>query len=107
MISASHNPPEYNGIKIFDQNGQKLKKIYEIHLDKAIKENIPLDTASKLIKDNIKNPSLLKFYENSLINSIGNENLEGIKIILDTCHGSATTCAEKIFKKLGANSWNK
>ena len=26
MISASHNPPEYNGIKIFDHNGQKITK---------------------------------------------------------------------------------
>ena len=34
---------------------------------------------------------------------MGNENLEGMKIILDTCYGSATTCAESIFKKLGAN----
>ena len=29
MISASHNPPEYNGIKIFDHNGQKITKIFE------------------------------------------------------------------------------
>ena len=29
MISASHNPPEYNGIKIFDQNGQKITKYFE------------------------------------------------------------------------------
>ena len=28
MISASHNPPEYNGIKIFDHNGQKITKIF-------------------------------------------------------------------------------
>ena len=29
MISASHNPPEYNGIKIFDHNGQKITKVFE------------------------------------------------------------------------------
>ena len=34
---------------------------------------------------------------------MGDEDLEGMKIILDTCYGSATTCAEYIFKKLGAN----
>ena len=30
MISASHNPPEYNGIKIFDHNGQKITKNLKI-----------------------------------------------------------------------------
>ena len=30
MISASHNPPEYNGIKIFDHNGQKITKFLKI-----------------------------------------------------------------------------
>jgi len=43
MISASHNPPEYNGIKIFDQNGKKLKKIYEENLEQAIQEKIRFD----------------------------------------------------------------
>ena len=34
---------------------------------------------------------------------MGDENLDGMKIILDTCYGSATSCAVSIFKKLGAN----
>ena len=34
MISASHNPPEYNGIKIFDQNGQKISKKFENKISK-------------------------------------------------------------------------
>ena len=104
MISASHNPPEYNGIKIFDQDGKKLKRKHERNLDQTIQENNKIDQATIKIKNNIKDHSLIGFYEESLINSIGNENLEGIKIILDTCHGSATSCAEKIFKKLGANT---
>ena len=33
MISASHNPPEYNGIKIFDSNGEKIKKDYESRIE--------------------------------------------------------------------------
>ena len=103
MISASHNPPEYNGIKIFDQNGKKLKRIHEQNLEKAIQEEIKLDQLTAKIKKNIKNPGLLKYYEDSLVNSIGHDNLAGINIVLDTCHGSATTCAESIFEKLGAN----
>ena len=39
MISASHNPPEYNGIKIFDQNGQKITKNFENKIQKLIEES--------------------------------------------------------------------
>ncbi len=34
MISASHNPPEYNGMKIFDNNGQKITKNFENKIQK-------------------------------------------------------------------------
>jgi len=39
----------------------------------------------------------------SLIQTMGGETLSGMKIILDTCYGSATTCAKKIFQYLGAD----
>ena len=39
MISASHNPPEYNGIKLFDQNGQKISKNFENKIQKFIQES--------------------------------------------------------------------
>ena len=42
MISASHNPPEYNGIKIFDNNGEKIKKKFENQIELILK------TANKL-----------------------------------------------------------
>ena len=103
MISASHNPPEYNGIKIFDENGNKLNKAKEIEIENHLNIINQNDLFSK--KDNhiIKRFDFLKIYERSLIESIGNHNLNGIKIIIDNCHGSATSCAEKVFKRLGAN----
>ena len=39
MISASHNPPEYNGIKIFDHNGQKIAKNFENKIQKLVEES--------------------------------------------------------------------
>jgi len=38
MISASHNPPEYNGIKIFDHNGHKISKIFGNFLTIMVKD---------------------------------------------------------------------
>ena len=38
MISASHNPPEFNGIKIFDNNGEKIKKDFENKIELIMKK---------------------------------------------------------------------
>ena len=102
MISASHNPPEYNGIKIFDHNGQKITKNLENKIQKLVEESnriISLPTKEIALKTNKK---LMDIYTKSLIETMEEENLKGMKIILDTCYGSATTCAKEIFQSLGA-----
>ena len=102
MISASHNPPEYNGIKIFDEKGQKLKPYQEKNIELNLNNIVdiePENIKNKLFKTNTE---LLKFYIDSLISSSGNENFKNLKITLDTCHGSATSCAQKVFESLGA-----
>jgi len=103
MISASHNPPEYNGIKIFDHNGQKITPNLENKIQKLIEDiNINNLTYTKMISLK-ENKELIDIYIQSLLKTMGEENLSGMKIILDTCYGSATTCAKKIFKNLGAD----
>ena len=102
MISASHNPPEYNGIKIFDHFGNKINKNKERQIESYLnKINSSLILRNQ--NDIVENFNLLDLYKQSLIESIGNNNLNGMKIILDTCHGSASVFAENVFKKLGAN----
>ena len=103
MISASHNPPGYNGIKIFDNNGEKICKNRENKIQKLVGEihhNRSVCTNEISLE---KNKDLIDIYIQSLIQSIGDENLSGMKIILDTCYGSATTCAKNIFQNLGAD----
>jgi len=103
MISASHNPPEYNGIKIFDHKGKKITKNFENKIQKFVEElnqNISVPAKGISLKED---KELMNIYMESLIETMGRESLSGMKIILDTCYGSATTCAKKIFKNLGAD----
>ena len=94
---------EYNGIKIFDHNGQKISKNFESKIQKLIEEsNQNISVPRKVISLN-KDKDLLNIYIKSLIQTMDGENLSGLKIILDTCYGSATTCAKKIFQSLGAD----
>jgi len=103
MISASHNPPEYNGIKIFDHNGQKITKNFENKIQKLIEDlNQDISVPTKEISLKI-NKEFMAIYMKSLIQTMDGENLSGMKIILDTCYGSATTCAKKVFQDLGAD----
>ena len=102
MISASHNPPEYNGIKIFDHFGNKLNRKKELEIESYLNKFNP----SLIVRNqnNIEEKfDLLEVYKQSLIESIGDNNFKGMKIILDTCHGSASVFAENIFKRLGAS----
>ncbi len=103
MISASHNPPEYNGLKIFDHNGQKITKNFENKIQKSIEESKQNILVSKKVSILNTNKNFMDIYIKSLIQTMGGENLSGLKIILDTCYGSATTCAKKIFQSLGAD----
>ena len=103
MISASHNPPEYNGIKIFDHNGQKITKEVENKIQKLVEEQNQNQSVPKKEFSLTTNKELMDIYMKSLIHTMGGENLSGLKIILDTCYGSATTCAKKIFQNLGAD----
>ena len=101
MISASHNPPEYNGIKIFDHNGKKIPKTFENKIQKFVEEQNQLVPIKEFALKT--NKELMDIYLKSLIKTMDGENLIGMKIILDTCYGSATTCAKKVFQHLGAD----
>ncbi len=102
MISASHNPPEYNGIKIFDHFGHKLNKKKELEIEIYL-NTINVNLILRKQKNIVQKFDLLEIYKQSLIESVGNNNFNGMKIILDTCNGSASVFAENVFKQLGAS----
>ena len=83
MISASHNPPEYNGIKIFDHNGQKITKYFENKIQKLIEESSHNISVPKKVIPRNTNKDLIDIYIKSLIQTMGGENLSGLRIILD------------------------
>ncbi len=101
MISASHNPYEYNGIKIFGKNGFKLtdeeeEKIEELIFDGAQSDQIASYSAKTFNADNLK-----KDYIEYLKRSAGC-SLSGMRIVIDCANGSAYATAKDVFPSLGA-----
>ncbi len=101
MISASHNPWEYNGIKIFGSDGFKLSDGLE-----EIIENTVLDTDTEKL---CVRPLGFVNYDFDAIDEYTEYlkaacgvSLDGLRIGIDCANGSASITAERIFTSLGA-----
>jgi phosphoglucosamine mutase len=103
VISASHNPVEYNGIKFFNSKGYKLRDEIENRIEDIIldgKEKMVLPTGKEVgFKSVIKNAK--EQYINFAINTI-DTNLEGLKIAIDCANGASYKVAKEALVKLGA-----
>lgn len=104
MISASHNPHEFNGIKIFNSDGYKLPDALEDKIESIVLDNaIPYPTPSgdKLGSVSVL-PNAVDDYINHIVDSVEG-NLKGLKIAVDCSNGSASSTAKKLFDLLGAD----
>lgn len=98
VISASHNPPYYNGIKIFDNNGVKLGDEREEELEEEFLCKKKLQGDFGKYEERF---GLTKIYEEYLKASVDGD-LTGLKIVLDCACGASCKIAKKVFKSLGA-----
>lgn len=97
VITASHNPKEYNGIKVFGNSGVKITDAEEIKIESKLKSEIS-SPGGKVLNLSAE----VKAYDEFLKNSI-KTNLNGLKILLDCANGASSKIAPKIFKMLGAD----
>ncbi|KAA5805927.1 phosphoglucosamine mutase [Thermoanaerobacterium thermosaccharolyticum] len=103
VISASHNPVEYNGIKFFNKDGYKLPDEVEDKIEKIINENSDLPTPTGLDVGNVvESKSAQRDYIEFLKSTI-NCDLKGLKIVLDCAYGASSTVAPILFHELGAD----
>ena len=101
IVSASHNPSEYNGIKVLDSKGCKLSESLEEACEEIILKNFrPSDNH---VRGEIKlDSSMMDDYISHLAGTIDTD-ISDIKILVDTANGAAYDTANKMFTMLGAN----
>lgn len=104
VISASHNPMEYNGIKFFDGNGYKLPDEMEDEIEAIIKgqkqADIPVPIGDEVGRK-VPVPNAAQDYVNFLKSTI-DVDLSGLKLALDCANGAAYKVAPMVFSQLGA-----
>ena len=104
MITASHNPAEDNGIKIFDSHGFKLTEqvcgeLESMIFDEALSSShIANNFIGKARRIDDARGRYIEFAKAS----INNHSLAGLKMVLDCANGAAYSMAPSIFRELGA-----
>ena len=93
IISASHNPSEYNGIKLIDENGSKLQDEIEIEIEANI-ENISLPSAHTSHKESEEGFKV--YFE--FLNQILDFDLTNFDLLIDSANGSAYKIIDELLK---------
>lgn len=103
VISASHNPAEYNGIKFFNSQGYKLPDAVEDEIEEYILNNrdVEVRMEGKDVGVIIHDENSVEEYTNFLKSTI-NCDFKGFKIAIDAGNGAAYKSAPKLLNDLGA-----
>jgi len=106
MVSASHNPVEYNGIKFFDQNGFKIPDETESYMEKLIFDDqldehcVAPENMGKAYRIDDASGRYIQYLKNTFPDYL---SLDGLKIVLDCANGAGYKVAPDVFTELGAN----
>lgn len=108
VISASHNPYQDNGVKLFAPGGRKLsdgeERALEAELAKLPEggtEAAPSSAPPGAIREV---PGEVERWERSVVASIGDRRLDGLRVVVDAAHGAASHVAARVLRGLGAEA---
>ena len=106
MISASHNPPDFNGIKLFGSAGQKLTPTEERELEALVfaEEDLAPRPGGEAIGTVQVARGASAEYVALLLQELGPLDLGGLKVVLDCAYGAAFATAPEAFRLAGAEA---
>jgi phosphoglucosamine mutase len=96
VISASHNPPEYNGVKFFDSHGHKLSDASEEQIEELLVASPGIDQG-KIERIEVATDSYLQH----ILERFG-ADLTGLRIVVDCANGAYSGLAPHAFEQCGA-----
>ena len=96
VISASHNPPEYNGVKLFDREGRKLSDASEEEIEGLF--DAPAPGGGSIDRVSVATDSYLEH----ILDRFGSD-LSGLRVVVDCANGAYSGIAPKAFERLGAD----
>ncbi|WP_456435035.1 phosphoglucosamine mutase [Methanopyrus sp.] len=100
VVTASHNPPEFNGIKLLGSDGCGLsredeQKIKEIYFEEN-PDRVPWDR----VGNRVSAPDLLLNFEEAVLDYVGDFNGEGLRVVVDAANGAASLVTPRLLSEL-------
>jgi len=95
VLSASHNPPEYNGVKLFDAEGHKLSEADEEAVEAFLDAPAGNSGSTEVAQDAVSG------YVEHILEHFGSP-LEGLRVAVDCANGAFSAIAPGVFEQLGA-----
>jgi phosphoglucosamine mutase len=102
VISASHNPSEYNGIKFFSSAGFKLPDAMEEEIETVLDADSAPRAEGRGVGRVIAEPDAHERYLDHLV-AAGEGDLEGLRVVVDCANGAAFRDAPEVLRRLGAS----
>lgn len=124
VISASHNPPAYNGIKFFDRQGFKLPLVRENEIEEFLQHALTVDEIGLEDKESIPTgrdvgcihtiDDAVERYVEHAVATVRKQgiSLEGLTVAIDCGHGASSVSTPEALSRLGAmvhvinDDWN-
>jgi phosphoglucosamine mutase len=106
MISASHNPFEYNGIKFFSGDGYKLDDVIEDEIETLVLRDADMEryvTGADIGRARMRADDTLRRYTDYLLRGMETD-ISKMKLIVDCANGAAIRAAQTVFDSLGAET---
>jgi phosphoglucosamine mutase len=103
VISASHNPWEDNGIKLFGPDGKKLPDQVELAIEEVIFKHALTTTPPEQVPAVEDQAHYADEYIEFLLGAVPGIRLDGHRIVVDCANGAAAAIAPKLFAKLGGD----
>jgi len=103
VVSASHNPYDYNGIKFFDADGNKLPDEVELEIEAELAGDFSCVASAQLGRANRINDAAGRYIEFCKASVNRGFRLRGLNLVLDCAHGATYHVAPRVFEELGAS----
>jgi len=106
MITASHNPPEFNGIKAIDSDGTEMPREKEVAIEAIYFRRGFSFPDWKNVGTSVRSNGAITSYQKAVLANVDRKEIHdaGLKVVLDCANGAGSVCTPQILEELGVRT---